>query len=97
MFGMKQKQLSEREQLREEAITIACDLFEKGRLHGCDETGWSDTDTIGEARNIAYMPSKHMPRLWLGGCVFELSFSQAERIDNVIAKRVLAHLKQESI
>lgn len=97
MFGMKQKQLSEREKIKEEAVSFACDLFLTGRLHGSDETGWSDSDTIGDARNIAYRPSKYCPRLWIRGCGFELSFSQAERIDNVIAKRVLSSLKQGSI
>jgi hypothetical protein len=97
MFWTKPKPLTEREQLQEEAVSLACDLFSTGNLYGNDETGWSDNKTIAEAKKVAYIPSKTFPRLWVGGCVFELSSSQSQRIHNVIAKRVFATLKQGDI
>lgn len=97
MFWRKPKPLTESEQLQEEAVSLACELFSTGDICGGDETGWSDNKTIGEARKVAYKPATSFPRLWLGGRVFDLSFSQAERIDNVITKRVIAALKQGDI
>lgn len=97
MFRKKSKPLTEREQLQEEAVSLACDLFSTGNLFGGDETGWSDNKTIADAKKVAYRPSEIFPRLWLGGCVFDISSSQAERIHNVIARRVIATLKQGDI
>ena len=97
MFRIKSKPLNEREQLQEEAVSLACELFSTGALCGNDEIGWSDNQTMVEAQKVAYRPSEIFPRLWIGGCVFELSSSQSQRIHSVITKRAIAALKQGDV
>lgn len=88
MFWNKKKQPTEAERLTEEAVELACERFATGGLRGSDSNNWTDTSSV-EGRTIVYSPSSYYPALCISGRVFELTKEQAERINNVITRRVL--------
>lgn len=90
MFWNKKKQPTEAERLTEEAVELACDKFATGGLYGNDSVGWTDADREpGHPATIAYRPSSYNAVLCIHGRVFELTKGQAERISNVISRRVI--------
>lgn len=97
MFWNKKKQPTEAERLTEEAVELACERFATGGLYGNDRSGWADTtlDPLLGAATIAYHPSKYAPTLYIHGRVFELTKGQAERINNIITRRVIDAQRKE--
>ena len=90
------KKPTEAERLTEEAVELACDKFTTGGLYGSDGSGWTDADREeGHAAAIAYYPKSYGPVLCIHGRAFGLTKGQAERINNVITRRVIDAQRKE--
>lgn len=84
---------STRDALTEEAVVHATRVFATGGLRGSDTTGWRDGDTA-ETSTIEFHSHRGMSRINLLGCLFKLTTEQADRVSDVIARRVLDSLQK---